>query len=303
MSDTAWSGLKFDRDGLVPAIIQDADTDTVLMLGFMNAEALRLTRETGRVHFWSRSRAKLWRKGETSGHEQIVHEIFVNCEENTLLIKVEQLGAVCHTGYPTCFFRRLEADDSLTVVGERRFDPAAVYGGQPSLADRTKEWLGAFEFLRDRDLTEVSSTSRRLRDRINVDNRIADELRELAGVIDGSHLHRGQPEDAMLEGSQVLYWIAVAAVQNGHGWTDLRPDIALRTADDQISAGVIAWLLQADSVHWQRTNDNDRVARFRATMELVAQAVAVAGVKPDDLIAADLADLRSKPYLNEYFET
>lgn len=303
MSDTTWSGLKFDRDGLVPAIIQDASTDAVLMLGFMNEEALELTRETGRVHFWSRSRAKLWRKGETSGHEQIVHDLYVNCEENTLLIKVEQIGAVCHTGFPTCFYRRLEPDDSLTVVSERRFDPAAVYGSEPSLGETTKEWLSAFEYLRDHDLAELSSTSRRLRDRVNVDTRIADELRELAGVVNGSHLHRSQTDDAVLEGSQVLYWIAVAAVQDGIGWNDLRPDVALRTSDDQFGASLVSKLLHSDADAWTLAPRDDRIARLRATIALVAQAVTTAGVKPDDLIAADLADLRSKPYLEAYFKT
>ncbi len=102
------------------------------MIGFMNAEALTLTRQTGRIHFWSRSRGKLWRKGETSGHEQVVEEIWVNCERNSLLITVTQIGAVCHDGYPTCFYRRLTDDNTLEIVMDRTFDPATVYGSSAS---------------------------------------------------------------------------------------------------------------------------------------------------------------------------
>ncbi|MGI8477734.1 MAG: phosphoribosyl-AMP cyclohydrolase, partial [Thermomicrobiales bacterium] len=120
--------VRFGPDGLVPATIQDVDTGAVLMVAFMNAEALARTLATGRTHFWSRSRGKLWRKGETSGHEQIVEDIHLNCKQNSLLVSVRQIGACCHDGYPTCYYRRLEADGSLTVVQDRWFDPAAVYG-------------------------------------------------------------------------------------------------------------------------------------------------------------------------------
>src|SRR5688500_7800896 len=110
-ADLATLPVRFGADGLIPAVIQDADTDAVLMVGFMNANALALTRSTGRVHFWSRSREKLWRKGETSGHEQIVEAIYINCEHNSLLLTVRQIGAACHDGFPTCFYRRLEPDN------------------------------------------------------------------------------------------------------------------------------------------------------------------------------------------------
>jgi phosphoribosyl-AMP cyclohydrolase len=90
----------------VPAIAQDAKTGEVLMLAYMNAESLRRTLETGEVTYWSRSRAKLWRKGETSGHSQRLVETYVDCDGDTLLMKVEQIGPACHTGAPTCFFRK-----------------------------------------------------------------------------------------------------------------------------------------------------------------------------------------------------
>ena len=98
--------MSFDANGLVPAIAQDAKSGEVLMLAYMNAEALRRTLETGEVTYWSRSRGKLWRKGETSGHTQRLVGAYVDCDGDTLLMKVEQIGPACHTGAPNCFFRK-----------------------------------------------------------------------------------------------------------------------------------------------------------------------------------------------------
>lgn len=115
------------ESGLLPAIAQDADTGEVLMLAYINREAWEKTLATGKAHYWSRSRNKLWLKGETSGHVQLVKEIRIDCDEDTVVFKVEQLGgAACHEGYSSCFFRRVDGD-SLTVVGERVFDPDKVY--------------------------------------------------------------------------------------------------------------------------------------------------------------------------------
>ena len=96
---------KFDTDGLIAAITQDADTGEVLMLAWMNAEALQLTIDTGRAVYWSRSRKALWRKGDTSGHEQHVQEIRIDCDQDAILLKVRQTGAACHTGRRSCFYR------------------------------------------------------------------------------------------------------------------------------------------------------------------------------------------------------
>jgi phosphoribosyl-AMP cyclohydrolase len=106
---------KFDADGLVAAIAQDADTGEVLMLAWMNAEALQLTISTGRAVYWSRSRKALWRKGDTSGHEQHVEEIRVDCDQDAILLKVRQTGAACHTGRRSCFYR-IANDTGLTKV-------------------------------------------------------------------------------------------------------------------------------------------------------------------------------------------
>ena len=115
--------------GLLPAIIQDAASGEVLMLGFMNAEAYAATQASGEVTFFSRSRNKLWRKGEQSGHVLRVREMRVDCDVDALLIRVEALGpGVCHEGYRSCFFRRLSTGGAVEVVDERKFDPTVVYG-------------------------------------------------------------------------------------------------------------------------------------------------------------------------------
>ena len=119
--------LDFDKmGGLIPAIIQDAETNQVLMLAYMNPIAWEKTLETGKAWFYSRSRNKQWMKGEESGNVQIVKEVYVDCDDDTVLIKVEQVGnAACHKGYTSCFFRKLNGE--VKVVEERVFDPEKVY--------------------------------------------------------------------------------------------------------------------------------------------------------------------------------
>ena len=120
--------LKIDTGGLVPAIAQDADTGEVLMVAWMNADALRQTLKTGLAHYWSRSRQSLWRKGEKSGHVQKVREIRTDCDKDVLLLKVEQIGgAACHTGYRSCFSWRLQ-EESWVEEGEKIFNPEDKYG-------------------------------------------------------------------------------------------------------------------------------------------------------------------------------
>jgi phosphoribosyl-AMP cyclohydrolase len=115
--------------GLVPAIIQDERTGDVLMLGFMNSESFAETQRTGEVVFFSRSRNKLWKKGESSGHVLRVREMRVDCDADALLVRVEAVGpGVCHEGYRSCFFRKLDSDGSAKVIAERSFAPEKVYG-------------------------------------------------------------------------------------------------------------------------------------------------------------------------------
>lgn len=128
---------RFDRDGLIGAIVSDVETGMVLMFAHMNAEALQATIETGVAHFWSRSRGKLWRKGETSGHEMAVEEMRVDCDQDALWLRVRVAGtgAACHTGRKSCFYRAVPtgegaAGQALAPVDDARlFDPAKTYGG------------------------------------------------------------------------------------------------------------------------------------------------------------------------------
>jgi len=120
--------LKFDTQGLIPAIVQDYQNGQILMLAYMNAESLKRTIATGKTYFWRRSEGRLWMKGEESGHFQEVKEILFDCDGDTLLIKVEQLGgAACHLGYRSCFFRRVNNKGGYDIIGEKVFDPGKVY--------------------------------------------------------------------------------------------------------------------------------------------------------------------------------
>lgn len=124
--------LRFDKseNGLIPAIAQDVASGEILMLAYINEESWRKTLSTGKVHYWSRSRGKLWLKGESSGHVQIVREILIDCDEDTVVFRVEQLGgAACHTGHKSCFFRRI-TDGDVEEFGVKVFDPEKVYGNK-----------------------------------------------------------------------------------------------------------------------------------------------------------------------------
>ncbi|OPY27149.1 MAG: Phosphoribosyl-AMP cyclohydrolase [Methanocella sp. PtaU1.Bin125] len=114
------------KEGLLPVIVQDAATLEVLMFAYMSPEAFRLTRETGVAHYYSRSRGKLWKKGETSGHLQRVKEMRIDCDRDCLLLLVEQDVAACHTGYRSCFYRTVEGK----IVGRKVFEPGDVYPGR-----------------------------------------------------------------------------------------------------------------------------------------------------------------------------
>jgi phosphoribosyl-AMP cyclohydrolase len=130
--------FKFNNDGLIPAIVQEAsDTEhpsgRVLMMAWMNALSISKSLETGTMHYWSRSRQKLWLKGESSGHTQKIKRWFVDCDKDTLLFEVEQIGGACHTGYESCFFQELDTKgEPLAISEEKVFDDSAVYHKQGS---------------------------------------------------------------------------------------------------------------------------------------------------------------------------
>lgn len=129
--------IRWTEDGLIPAIAQDAASGDILMMAWMNAESLQLTAHEGQAVYWSRSRGKLWRKGETSGHQQIVSEIRLDCDEDVILLKVEQKGGMaCHTGRRSCFYRKLE-DGQWKSVDPVLKDPDEIYGQNSGKSDET----------------------------------------------------------------------------------------------------------------------------------------------------------------------
>ena len=121
--------LRFNADGLIPAIVQEQSTGRVLMMAWMNRASLEKTLETGKTWFWSRSRQKYWMKGESSGHVQVIKDIAFDCDGDTLLLQVEQAGAACHEGYKSCFFRSLREGGTASAITEAQLEtPEAIYG-------------------------------------------------------------------------------------------------------------------------------------------------------------------------------
>ncbi|NEX20464.1 phosphoribosyl-AMP cyclohydrolase [Thiorhodococcus mannitoliphagus] len=128
MSDAWLDAIKWDADGLVPAIAQEKDTGIILMMAWMNRDALRLTRETGHAVYWSRSRGKLWHKGEASGHQQLVRALRLDCDADVVLLEVEQKGGIaCHTGRHNCFYRELDAEGRWREIAPVLKHPDAIY--------------------------------------------------------------------------------------------------------------------------------------------------------------------------------
>jgi len=125
------SALKWNDEGLIPAIVQDVENGEVLMLAWMDERALSDTLATGQTHFYSRSRRTHWHKGGTSGHVQHVESISLDCDGDVLLVKARQIGGACHEGYRSCFFRRVNDREHLDFIAAPIFDPAAVYGSRP----------------------------------------------------------------------------------------------------------------------------------------------------------------------------
>jgi phosphoribosyl-AMP cyclohydrolase len=126
-TEQALAGIKFDREGLVPAIAQQYDTGEILMMAWMDRDAVRVTLAEGQVCYWSRSRRKLWRKGETSGQVQLLREMRLDCDGDALLVLVDQRGVACHTGRRSCFFQAWRAEDGWAVIAEPQIDPETLY--------------------------------------------------------------------------------------------------------------------------------------------------------------------------------
>ena len=136
MDDSWLDDVKWTQDGLVPAVAQEASGGRVLTVAWMNREALSRTAQTGEVHYWSRSRRKLWRKGEESGHVQKVRAIRLDCDEDVVLVEVEQVGGIaCHTGRHSCFYRQLDGGEWVTIDPVLK-DPAAIYKDRDKVTDK-----------------------------------------------------------------------------------------------------------------------------------------------------------------------
>ena len=286
--------LHFDRDGLIPVIVQEDATNDVLMLAFMNEEALQHTLATGLVHFWSRSRQKLWQKGETSGHVQEVVSLHVNCENNSLLLRVHQRGdAACHEGFHSCYFREWTGGGIWEINQPRLFDPAKVYPARDSLAEAFRRIYRAYEYLRDHDLEEISGTSRRLRhpDLAWLHQRVAQELGELAGVLDGTHVHTNPTDDTILEGRQVCYWLLTQAVVERLTFEQVMPHIHLR-AGFEAGKAVTEAAAELFALEKRALLDN-----LSAGLYLVGGACQQQGVSLLALAEAELDDLHQKSYL------
>jgi phosphoribosyl-AMP cyclohydrolase len=327
--------LKFDRQGLIPVVIQDNASEEVLMVAFMNEEAFRLTRETGYTHFFSRSRNTIWRKGEQSGNVQEVRDVFVNCEENSLLIRVVQHGeAACHTGYRSCYYRRVLSDDTYEIVAERIFDPDVVYGvasshsedgkgstHQPQGKDTApqtslnvpkpmtsivqelememRQLYGVYLFLRDHDLSEESNTSRLLQEHSQsyLVARLADELQELADVQSGEHVHSGREPDTILEGSQVGYWLFLLASTCNVRYDDFMPHAAIFNGYDEHaddSDEKVIELRQECLDMLAESKPPTIVRGLQLGFGLIGWACAKAGVSPLAPTEFDLEQMRRK---------
>lgn len=302
--------VRFDAQGLISVVAQEETTGEVLLLAYMNVEALRLTLSEGVLVLWSRSRGKLWRKGEQSGNTLRVDELRLNCEGNSLLARVRLEGtAACHEGYRTCYFRRLDtaneasyAPDGIvaTIVEPRIFDPAQVYGDPARnlaadddvLLERDLRTLyAAYERLRDEPERPESGTSRRLRasdPRAMAEQSLArgrEELEELRGVLAGTHQHHGGDTDVILEASQVEYWALLAMVGSGYVYDQWQPHHAWRSG-------------------WQRTTEPTDEATWTMSQTisqrcswLLSESGALcraAQVHPARIVAADLAAMRAK---------
>ena len=313
--------LNFDREGLIPVVIQEDITNEVLMVAFMNQEALYLTRETGYTHFFSRSRKTIWRKGEQSGNMQEVRNIYVNCEENSLLIKVLQHGnAACHMGYHSCYYRLLQDDDSYEEVAERVFDPEIVYGSakgrtsntgnvlpiskdyndastQQQLEKELRQLYGVYLYLRDNDMSEESNTSRLLQERSHgyLVARLADELQELTDVQTGEHVHTTREDDTILEGSQVNYWLFLLASTANLRYDDFMPHASLLSGyHEQYTEGK-AIEQQQDCLSLLTANEpNTIVQGLHLGFALVGWACAEAKISPLAPAEFDVEQMRRK---------
>lgn len=300
--------LTFDPQGLIPAVIQDERTGQVLMVAFMNAEALHLTRTTGYTHLFSRSRQTIWRKGEQSGNVQEVRGIYINCEENSLLLKVVQHGnGACHTGHHSCYYRQWLPDGNYETVAERVFDPTQVYAQaastflsepeQTSLEANMHQLYAIYTYLRDHNLSEQSNTSRLLQAHNHeyLVTRLGNELQELADVQAGTHVHRGRQHDTILEASQVGYWLMLLAIVHNITYDEIKPHVAILRGYTTPSYQVLEH--GQECLHLLVSeNQAERLAGVAMGFTTIGRACAEAGVSPLEPATYDMRQIQEKSW-------
>jgi phosphoribosyl-ATP pyrophosphohydrolase/phosphoribosyl-AMP cyclohydrolase len=210
--------LKFDSDGLIPAIVQDADNGEVLMMAWMNATAVERTVQTGLTHFFSRSRQKMWQKGESSGHIQEVVQVLYDCDADCLLVRAHQKVAACHTGHRSCFYRNLEGEE----VGDAVFDADQVYGDKDSR--EAFDRLYGVIMDRKKNPRNDSYTTRLFSEGIKpIGAKVMEEAREL---VEAAQIK--ESEDVVHEAADLIYhaWVLLAAA--GVSPEDVRKELARR---------------------------------------------------------------------------
>jgi phosphoribosyl-ATP pyrophosphohydrolase/phosphoribosyl-AMP cyclohydrolase len=216
----ACESARFGADGLIPAVIQDADDGTVLMVAYMNRESLALSLQTGRTWFYSRGRQCLWQKGETSGHYQYIREVLTDCDLDTLLVKVDQVGVACHEGYRSCFFRQ------LAPPGEETAEESST-AGQPANLTSAADMLDLlFAVIRDRQQTlpENSYTAHLFRKGIDrIAQKVGEEAVEV--VIAGKNRNR---EEIINESADLVYHLLVLLAECGVSLDEIRAKLAER---------------------------------------------------------------------------
>ncbi len=241
--------VKYNADGLIPAVAQDIRTDEVLMLAYMDEEALKMTIETGKVHYFSRSRQKLWLKGETSGHFQKVRSISVDCDSDTLLLKVEQTGAACHTGHRSCFFTRLEPDElkaGATIGGtegsdtietspcvtEKLMEEAAKYPAAENAETKSEQIVGAevigevFDVISDRKAHPKEGSYTNYLFTKGLDKILKKIGEEACEVVVASK--NGAREEISSEIADLMYHIMVLLAERGMSLDDIYAELSSR---------------------------------------------------------------------------
>ena len=211
--------IKFDSNGLVPVIAQDYKTNEVLMMAYMNEEAFTKSMETGKVHYFSRSRNKLWLKGETSGHFQTIKSVSLDCDGDTLLVKVEQIEAACHTGHYSCFYRELNKE-GIKEIADMVFDENSVYG------DKSKILKEVYDVIVDRRIHPKEGSYTNYLFEKGIDKMLKKVGEETAEVIIASK----NPEngEVVYEISDLIYHLSVLMVERGITYDEIFEELGKR---------------------------------------------------------------------------